>query len=64
VIKTYAPSLVLVVCALLLSTGVSPSTIAVPFVLMLAVALAVYAHEVKVQIRGERRSGRDRRRCP
>lgn len=61
-IRTCAPSLVLVMCALLLTVGVPPSAIGIPFVILLTAALAIYVLEARVQIRSERRSGRERRR--
>lgn len=62
-IKTHAPSIVLIVLAMLLTIGLPAAILAIPFILALAVALAIYAHEVRLQIRSERRSGHDRRRC-
>lgn len=61
-IRSYAPALVLVVWALVLSTGVDADSLAIPVLLSAAIATALMAAEFRFQLKGERRSGRDRRR--
>lgn len=60
-IRTHAPTIVLVAWTLLLCTGVRPNGLAIPFLVSVAAAMFMMIKEIKMQIKKERRSGQDRR---
>lgn len=61
-LRSYAPSMCLTIWALILVAGVRAEEVVVPVLLSAAASLWLMTIEFRKQIKGERRSGHDRRR--